>query len=189
MINLDNGTVERWLGSAEEFSYDFIRYLHLYMHAIGVHADFVRAEVEDAHREWATICNHWQTHLFEQDVESLSYTKIFSVLLFCLSKRTFIENLSTYVNAGRRSDPVFNGTDIEQQEARDDFLGAPEAIASFDFCINIMNFYEERRIDREDPFQPKLTEAMRHDMIYFLGSPPADALAVYMALKAIYTRD
>lgn len=190
MIELNENTVEAWLDDAEKFTYDFMRYSVCCVRTVGVEPTFSRQVLYEAHKEWVETCTDWKNHRFHYGVESLSYTKIFAILLHCLSKRTFVTAMEEHVANDHRSEFEFNGSPQERAEAAQDFLGAPDVICALDFSIQVLCFYEVHRLGRREKFDPRLTESVRHDLIHFLvGSEPHSALSVYMAIKPIFSRD
>ncbi|TBA76697.1 hypothetical protein ELH53_29630 (plasmid) [Rhizobium ruizarguesonis] len=188
MIELTENTVDVWLSDAEAFTYDFMRYADACAKSVGMSLSFSRADLTESHREWATMCGEWKAHRFEQGVESLSYTKIFSILLYCLTRRTFVTEMRKYSSSGRRSDFDFDGSLEERSEAAADLSGAPEAVSALDFCVAVNGFYEQARVDRNEIYSPRMTMSVRHDLIHLITTGTPTALDVYMAIKPIFSR-
>jgi hypothetical protein len=189
MITLTRETIFEWLSDSDKFSYEFMRHSIECRRAIGINLSFIRTELLKAHEEWVETCDIWKATYFQQDVESLSFTKMLAILLYCLSKRTFISEMKNYEQTGHRSEHSFGGSEADLEEERADFVGAPEIVCALDFCLSAINFYEANRIDKIEPFEFRLTPSARHDLIHVLGSHGQDAMSVYIALEALYARN
>lgn len=188
MVRLSKGTVEQWLANCEEFSHCFMEYTFTWHHAVGADLDLLAEHIKEAHAEWTSVVAEWRTQRFRQETEGLSYTKIFAILLYALSKQRYVGEMREY-EPFRQPRPEFNGTEEERRCYLDDLLGAPEAVSAFQFCVSVLNFYESNRLDRKTPFEFRLTESGRHDLLVLLTGADATATAVYMALEGLYSRD
>lgn len=188
MLSLEFDTVEKWLEDAETFSYEFMRYSMINYRAAGMDVTFDRPAVEAAHAEWQATVSHWQNHLFRRDTESLSYIKIFAILLWCLSKQSYIQQIRTYSAGARRSEYEFNGDEKLREALVEDFLGAPEVICAIDFCMAVIGAYEEARTDRLTPYVWRLTKSFRHDLIVVLTGGEINPQHVYVMLEANFAR-
>lgn len=188
MVILSNDTVETWLQDREIFSHDFMEYSFAWHHAVGADIHLVRQEIEAAHDEWVEIVTDWKNNRFRQGATHLSYIKTFAILLSCLSKRTFCGEMKEYV-AFRDAAPIFSGSDELKKEVMADLLGAPDIVTALEFCIGVLNFYEQRRIDKKDPFSFRMTESSRHDFIVALSRKQMSPDSVFLALENLYARD
>lgn len=188
MITLTNTTVDEWLSVASSFSYDFSHFALLQHRALGVDIEFVSPEIEAAHAEWVATVHQWRNTLFRQDTESLSYTKIFAILLWSLSQRQYLGDIRKFVPTGHREDPIFNGPEEMRAAIVADLLGAPEIVSAIDFCIPVLAFYESKRTDRIEPYQFRMTPVLRHDLIVLLSTEKPSPLAIYLVLEAIFGR-
>jgi hypothetical protein len=188
MVILRKNTVETWLRDSGDFSYDFMHYSFEWHHAIGVNLELSRPEIIEVHSKWVETVTEWQTQKFRSETESLSYTKIFAILLWALCQRPYVNEMTQF-NSHRQDTPTFNGTPEQKAEMVSDLLGAPEAVTAFQFCIAVLNHYEAQRIDRKTAFEFRMTEQGRHDLLVMLTSKEVSPIAVYLALEGIYSRD
>jgi hypothetical protein len=188
MLELNASTVDEWLTKEGQFSYDFRRHSLVNYRAAGMDVTFSEEILTKVHLEWTALVSHWQNHLFPEDTHSLSYIKIFSILIWCLSKEPYIIDIHEYIPGIKRSEFEFNGSDDLKKLVVEDFLSAPEIICALDFCIPVIKAYERVRSDRFTPFEDALTNSFRHDLIYMLNSGEITALQVYLALEGKFSR-
>jgi hypothetical protein len=188
MLELNANTVDRWLADGGLFSYDFRRYSLVNYRAAGMDVSINEEVITKVHLEWLALFSHWQNHLFQEGTHSLSYIKIFSILIWCLSKEPYITDIHEYIPGTRRSEFEFNGSDDLKKLVVEDFLSAPEIICALDFCLPIIKAYESVRTDRRSPFDGNITASFRHDLIYMLSSGEITALQVYLALEGKFSR-
>lgn len=188
MVRLTNDTVEAWLDDCEAFTLAFMEYTFEWHHAVGADLELLRSEIESAHADWIGTVTEWRNNRFQQETESLSYTKIFAILIWALCNRTYIGEMKEYVPF-RHQPPEFNGTEAERLACRADLLGAPEAVSALQFCLSVLNFYEANRLDKRPPFAFRMTESGRHDLLVMLTSKEAGPTSLYIALEGFYARD
>lgn len=188
MVYLNGSTVDTWLCDREAFCLAFMEHTFTWHHAVGADLELLREQIREVHGEWVAIVHEWQAQRFRSETESLSFTKIFAILLCVLSKKQYIGEMKAY-ETFRKPAPEFAGTDEQKQALLEDLLGAPEAVSALDFCLAILNFYESKRLDRRTPFQFRMTESGRHDLLVMLTSGDANPTAVYLSLEGFYARD
>jgi hypothetical protein len=160
MVELYNRTVETWIEDGESFCLDFMKYSFSWHHPVGADIDLLREEIRKAHAEWVEVRHEWQMQNFKQEAASLSYTKEFGILLWALSRHPFCGEMRPF-----------------------------EVVTAMQFCLSALSFYENRRTDRKTPFVFRMTEAGRHDLIMALSEKKSDALATYLAIDALFSRD
>jgi hypothetical protein len=187
MVLLNEHTVDEWLKDRDAFCLAFMEYSFAWHHAVGADLELLRAKLEEAHARWATIVQEWKTNRFRQEAASLSYTKVFGILLWVLSETPFVGAMADY-EPFRQPAPEFAGTDEDRAYLRNDLLGAPEVVTAFQFVVAVLNFYESKRIDRKTGFVLRITEGARHDFLVMLHAREVSPLAVYMTLEAFYSR-
>ncbi|MCW1842923.1 hypothetical protein [Prosthecomicrobium hirschii] len=186
MIPFNSDTLEVWLSDYEAFNYDFKRFCFLQFRAFSVRAKFVPNMLREAHTEWVRQRDSWLAVEAHPETEELSHIKVVSLLLTSLN-RYFIESL--YEHEYNEDEKVhIDLPSREYQSAREDLIAVPEAILAFDFCLNIIYWYEFNRVDRSAPFESRLTADMRHDIITYLVNGGVDPKAVYLILKALFNR-
>lgn len=188
MFILDSNTVKTWLHDKETFSHEFMEYAFRWHHAVGADITLKREVIEEAHAEWFDVVEEWKKVKFRQGAENLSYTKSFAILLWCLCKRRFCGEMREYAPF-RKPAPEFPGSDELKADILRDLLGAPEVVTALEFCIGILNFFEQRRNDRNSAFAFRMTEGGRHDLIVALASDKMSAEAVFLVLESLYARD
>ena len=185
MVRLGKETIETWLADRDSFCLAYMEYTFSWHHPVGADLELLRSEIEESHAEWVATVTEWRTMRFRQETESLSYTKIFAILLCALCKRKYIGEMKPY-EPFRRAMPEFQGTDEQRQAILEDLLGAPEAVSALQFCLAVLNHYEQKRLDRKTPFVFRMTEQGRHDLLVLLTGDEPSPIAVYLCLESLY---
>jgi len=58
----------------------------------------------------------------------------------------------------------------------------------FQFVIQLIDWFEVARTDRNDPFVSRLTPDLEHDLMVYFESQKQDELSTFLILKALYSR-
>jgi hypothetical protein len=187
MIPFKETTLYEWLIDYESFQYEFKRFCVEITQAFDLDCRFDNNTLALAHKKWREDCEIWRTQHFDEAAEHLSHIKVAPLLLHHLSRAPFIAALFDHAFT---SDPHyrFSGDDSQKAEARSDLVAAREAILSLDFCISIICWYEERRIDRVERYRFNMTVEFRHDIISYLLARGDDPKALYLILEALFLR-
>jgi len=185
MIRFRESTLYGWLSDYDSFADSFKRYIVYITQAFGLDCRFDENTLHEAHRKWAEDCEIWRKQHFKEESEALSHIKLTALLLHHLSRVPFISALYEHEYTSDLH-YEFAGTDAQKQEARDQLVAAREVILSLDFCISVICWYEERRIDGEYRFN--MNVEFRHDIISFLVARGADPKPLYLILKALFMR-
>jgi len=80
------------------------------------------------------------------------------------------------------------GNQAQLKAARDDLVAARDVVLAFDFCLAVICWYEENRIDRKELFVLRLKLELRHDILSYLVSRQTDPKAVYLILESLFIR-
>lgn len=180
-------TLYEWLTDYDGFSYEFKRFIFQITQAFGLDCRFDSNTLRLAHAKWKEDCEVWRTQHFAGEADALSHIKVAALLLHNLASSPFIAGLYDH-EFTTEPEYHFSGTPEQYDEARQDLISAREVILSLDFCISIICWYEERRIDRTDPHVFRMTVDLRHDIISYLVSRQSEQKAVYLILKALFIR-
>jgi hypothetical protein len=180
-------TLYEWLSDYDSFSYEFKRFVFQITQAFGLLCRFDENTLKLVHEKWNEDCEIWRTQHFDGEADALSHIKLSALLLHHLSASPYISGLFKH---DYTSDLhyQFSGTTEQLEEAKQDVVSAREAIFSLDFCISVICWYEERRIDRIEPHIFRMTPDLRHDIISYLVSRNTDQKAIYLILKALFIR-
>src|SRR5258708_5270754 len=57
------------------------------------------------------------------------------------------------------------------------------------FVTVVINWFEKARTDRIQAFEFRMTIDLSHDIVVYLSSDRKEPTAIYLILKALYTRD
>lgn len=187
MISFERDTLYDWLSDYDGFSYVFKKYCVYISQAFAVDIRFDSNTLKLAHEKWAEECEIWRTQHFPDEAEALSEIKVASLLLLHLATAPYVATLvpHTYTSDLHY---VFAGSKEQYEEARADLIAAREVILALDFCLSIVCYYEENRIDRVEDFVMRMTPELRHDIISYLVSRQADSKALYLILNALFVR-
>lgn len=189
MIRIDNETIDKWFENYDHFKYDFKRYLFIYCKALGIYPVFDDNILKVVHDNWAATIEYWAVALVANGTTKLSHLKILSVLLAQLVKLAWIRELRPFDIQSENLDYHFSGSLSEFDEVRADIVNGREAYLGLDFILNVINAFEAGRLDKETPFTFRLTEDLRHDIMIYLRSDTVDPIALFLIIKAMYTRD
>lgn len=188
MIPIKEDTVYAWTRDYDSFSDQFKRFCVFITQAFNLDCRFEENELKLVHKKWIDECEIWRTQHFGKKADALSHIKIVALLLHHLSRAPFIASLSEYEYNDAKLKYEFTGNPEQKKEAADDLIAAREIILSLDFCISVICWYEENRIDRVEPFKFKMTVEFRHDIISFLVARGNDSRALYLILEALFLR-
>lgn len=189
-MSLSEQCLDDWLADKGAFRLALLEFSWPLSKVLGYSFEFDQAAIETAHLNWHARCQLWQQERVSQTSTKLSHIKIMSLLLFSLASVKWIRRVHEFDNSGDGRDaPSYNGTDAEREEARKDFNAARGTYLAFQFVIGVINWFEKYRKDRQQPFEFRLTTDLEHDLMVYLLSETRDELALYLMLKALYTRD
>jgi hypothetical protein len=187
MIRFTPETLYGWLSDYDSFSYEFKRFCFQIGQAFGLSLEFDSNTLKLAHQKWHEDSEIWRTQHFPNEADALSHIKLVALLLHHLSSSPFFSGVYEH-DFQKDPDYRFAGNEHHFQEARGELIAAREAILSLDFCLSIICWYEERRIDREQAFEFRMTRDLRHDIISHLVSRKTDPKSLYLILKALFIR-
>ena len=186
-VRLDAGCLDRWLSDFDAFRYDFLRHCHGLSKAANYYFEFDQKSLERAHTAWCKNCREWQEHRLE-GAGQLSHIKIGALLLNELAREEWIRDLFEY-KPDPKDDYTFAGTPEELTEVRRDINSGRGTYFAFQFVIGVLNWFEASRIDRHSSFIFRMTPDLEHDLMVYLLSRTHEEMAIFLALKALYSRD
>jgi hypothetical protein len=187
-IQFGPSTLYDWLSDFDSFNYEFRRFCFQIGQAFGLDLQFDGNTLRLVHQKWHDDCENWRTQHFPgEPAAALSHIKVSALLLHHLSAAPFFSAVYDHEYTSDLN-YTFCGSPAQYDEARSELIAAREAILSFDFCLAIICWYEERRIDREQAYTFRMTRDLRHDMISYLVSRKTDPKALYLILKALFIR-
>lgn len=187
MIEFSAEKFDTWQQNFDIFEYDFKKYCFLLFRAYKVHADFVPKVLSQIHSQWVENVEHWLQTETSPNTVRLSHLKRAALLLNALVSLEYLTNFVEH-EYDEEEKVTFRGTAAQYTESRQDLIDAREAVISLDFVLNIIDYFEKNRIDREEEYTVRLTFDMRHDLIGYLLSGHAEEKALYLILKALYLR-
>jgi hypothetical protein len=187
MIPFGPSTLYDWLSDYGSFNYEFRRFCFQIGQAFSLDLQFDGNQLKLAHGKWHDDCEDWRTHHFPGQATAISHVKMAALLLHHLSATPFFSGVYDHAFSSN-PDYRFVGTPAQFEEAKAELVAAREAILSLDFCLSIICWYEERRIDREQAYEFRMTRDLRHDIISYLVSRNTDPKALYLILKALFIR-
>lgn len=186
MIPIDEKSIDHWLEDFRAFNYDFKKFCFMQMRAFSVHAEFASGALENIHAAWKRDCEDWLENETHPSTSSLSHIKIAALLLANLNKPFLLD---MYDYEYKDAEPVELAISEEKAAAaRADLVDGREAVLALDFCLAVVDWFESNRVDRKSAYHISLTEDMRHDLLVYLLGEPVDKKAVYLILKALFTR-
>lgn len=184
---LATNTLDEWLESFDSFEYALNFYTKNFAKAFGLYFDSDRAFLEVAHRNWRAECELWEKTLLMPNSNGLSHLKTVAILLHSLIAQDWVLKLREF-DGGDRDGFDFTGNDAEREETRKDINGGGGRFLGFTFVIAVIDWYEAGRTDKVEAFVPRITDDLAHDLMVYLSSGKADAVAIFLILKALYVR-
>ncbi|MCJ2056856.1 hypothetical protein MKL09_09845 [Methylobacterium sp. J-048] len=177
--------LDRWLGSFDNFRPDFLDFCWTVSKSLGFEFEFSQDILRAAHEGWAASHDMWLAERMGSDTSGLSHIKIMGLLLHQLCRAQWVKEIREYKGSALE----FNGTAQERDETAKDFLGGPEAFFSLQFVLQIINWFEAARQDKTEPFNPRMTEDMAHDLMFYLVNGHHTEVSSVLILKGLYIRD
>jgi hypothetical protein len=181
--------LDQWLASFDDFRYEFLRHCTLLCKVCGYYFDFNQQLLEIAHKNWKAQCDLWQASRIMKDSSHLSHLKIAAILIQELSDVEWVTNLYEYDPSSEILNVDFSGTSEEREEVRKDINAGRGTYLGFQFVMQVLNWFEQARIDRAQPFIFRMTSDLEHDIMVYLLSEYRNAMAIFLTLKALYVRD
>lgn len=186
MIPIDANSLDRWIEDFDAFNYDFKKFCFLHMRAFSVHADFAPGALEAIHATWKRDCEDWLENEAHPSTSNLSHIKIAGLLLASLRTAFLLDMYDYEYKDAERVMLAISGD--RAAAARADLVDGREAVLALDFCLAVVDWFEANRVDRKSEYVVTLTEDMRHDLLVYLLGEQVDKKALYLILKALFTR-
>ncbi|UQR61632.1 hypothetical protein LRP30_33140 [Bradyrhizobium sp. C-145] len=187
MISFEPDTLYDWLSDYDSFAYAFKRYCFQITRALSLAIDFDSNTLKLVHEKWSADCEIWRTQHFPQDTEALSHAKVGALLLYNLALNPYISTVRLH-DFNEELQYRFTGNAAQLEAARADLIAAREVVLAFDFCLAVICWYEENRVDRKELFVLRLTPELRHDILSYLVSRQTDPKAIYLILECLFIR-
>ena len=189
MLELTPECLSRWKSSFDDFRYDFLSFCHPLTKAGGYYLFFNQALMNTAHSSWVAECERWEAAYIMPDSNGLSHLKTLSILLYCFACVEWVRDFEEFDPESERDGYIFNGSSEDYEEFRGALNAGRGTYLVFQFCIQVINWYEAGRIDRRQKFELRLTHDLEHDIMVYLLSERRDPMAIFLFLKALYVRD
>lgn len=187
MIEFAADTLYDWQSDYDAFNYAFKRFCFQIAQAFSLDVQFDSNALKLVHEKWAADCEIWRTQHFPGETAALSHIKVAALLLHNLSISPYIGQVKPHqFNSERHYS--FSGSAAQLEEAKADLVAARDVVLALDFCLSVICWYEENRIDRVEAFVFRMTPDLRHDVLSYLVSRQTDPKALYLILKALFIR-
>jgi hypothetical protein len=189
MLVLTTDCLDRWAQSFDDFRLDFLHYCHPLTKAGGYSFTFNQSVMKAAHERWVEACSTWEKAFIMPNSQGLSHLKMMALLLHALSCEEWVRELCDFDSELERDGHVFTGDEDDLEEFRRDINAGRGTYLAFQFCTQVINWFENGRIDRKQPFEVRLTNDLEHDFMVYLLSERREPMAIFLILKALYVRD
>ncbi|WP_020694990.1 hypothetical protein [Reyranella massiliensis] len=186
-LQISPTTIDDWLKDEEAFCYDFLRAQHFIVQSVGYAINPSSKALKEAHRAWKARCDEWLNGKMADPGKPLSLMKVLAILLYELCEAQWIRSLEEFDE--EKAPAPFAGTDDEKQEVRNDIAAGREAYLALQFVVVLINWFEKARTDRIQEFEFRMTLDLSHDIMFYLTGAQKEPIAIYLILKALYTRD
>jgi hypothetical protein len=195
MLDIAPDSVERWAEDTDCFIDAFVVISTALFRTVGIDVTFSRVILTEVHGIWVEEKKRWENNLFPTENHNLAEIKVLSIMLWALTRKGFIIECRDYepeIGDATYEFKSMDGLEVHRDriksEAKSDFLNAPDIICALDFCLVVINAFEEVRTDRLTELDPFLAPEFRHNLIYYLKQSDVSALSVYTTLEANYSR-
>jgi hypothetical protein len=163
-------------------------------HRSGLKFDLSEAQLAAAHTAWKQDMGLWLAHLLPAKTKELNHLKTIAILLAKLCEFGVISVSGPGAPKPKRSQTVAEHELIPKPTP----LPAPEVKKFKDggchyvawlIAYHVCEFFEERRTDRIDAYESRLTEEFEMDMVSALMSAKVSAQSISLILSALFLRD
>lgn len=189
MLQLSADCLDRWLANFDDFRYEFLQQCTVLCKVAGYQFAFNQELLRIAHENWKAECDLWRASRIMPDTELLSHIKIGAILLDELARVEWVRDLFEYDPTSERLEFEFAGTNEEREEVRKDINAGRGTYLAFQFVIQVLNWFEQARIDRQQAFVFRMASDLEHDIMVYLLSEYRNAMAIFLIFKSLYVRD
>lgn len=187
--HLTEDCLDRWMQDFDTFRVEFLQQCFFLTKAVGYYFDFDQSKLKAAHDSWRSTCELWEKSYVMPDSTGLSHLKIMAILLVQLAKVEWVRNVYEFDSGSEERKFEFAGTAEEREEVRRDFNSGRGTYLAFQFALQVLNWFEQARDDRLQPFEDRLTTDLEYDLMVYLLSERRDEMATFLIFKALYARD
>lgn len=179
------GTLQFWRRDYEAFSVFFLARARKHVNRHGYFIKIDHEALRIGHAGWAAACDLWQKERVPSDSGPLSHLKVLSLLLHHMVQVDWAPEL---FDALPRNPTMWAGREDALDHIRKCINAGRGDYLTFQFVISLINWFEEGREDRSEPFVFRLTPDLEHDLMVYFCSEQQDELSTYLILKALYSR-
>lgn len=179
-------TLQDWQSDPERLTQAVGALARRLAHSVGYLISIDDEKLAIAHRNWVARCEFWQPERVKNG-QPLSEMKKLALLLFQLASVDWVgEIVETTTEPSEVS--RYRGNIPLWEAIRKGICSGPEAYFGLQFVVQVINRIERARQDRVEVFRFRLTPDLQHDILVYLHSDAKDDLALFLILKALYSR-
>jgi hypothetical protein len=179
--------LQNWQTDYDDFATLFVRRAHILANSVGYEIRPNHERLKTAHAAWAAACKHWKEEKIDPQSHDLSQIKVLGLLLHHFVSTDWCPDLFEG-GTGAPESTRWKGKEHIKEYVRKCIANGRGQYLTFQFVIQMINWFETYREDRTDEFKFRLTPNLEHDLMVYFASDKQDELSTFLILQALYAR-
>jgi hypothetical protein len=181
-LDIGRNSIHLWQANFDLFHREFDEFTQDKLHSFNTCFEFDIDQLRMIHQQWVVDCDDILKNGFSKTVLELSDVKMMALLVAVMSSYRFIKVLEGDL-----------GKDTELAiEERQDFLKASELVLSFDFALNVIDWFETHNPHKKKDLVATgfdLPFSVRNDIFQTIDSHKEDRKTIVCSIfYALYKR-
>lgn len=183
--------LDDWMKSYDAFFEGFMGIIQPFVKSAECWAVWDSDALRAAHAGWVAECQEWETNRLMPNSNGLAELKIFAILMHHLALVPWVKEVTEfdYENSTDARHYDFAGAPEDKSEVRADIAAGRGGYLGYQFCMNLIRWFERQRDDKVQEFCFRMTDALEHNFLSYLLSERRDSMAIYLFLEALFVRD
>jgi len=177
--------LRNWQTDFDDFATFFVRRAQILANSVGYQIGPDYERLRTAHAAWAAACKHWKAEKVDPKSPGLSQIKVLGLLLHHFVSTDWCPGL---FEGGTGASKRWEGKDRVREHVRNCVAHGRGQYLAFQFVVQLINWFETHRTDRDDQFVFRLTTNLEHDLMVYFASDKQDELSTFLILQALYAR-
>jgi len=183
--------LDEWMESYEAFFGGLMRCIQPFVKSSGYWIEWDTSALKAAHAGWVAECKEWESTRLMPNSNGLAELKVFAILMHHLALVPWITTLTEFdfENSSDADRYSFLGDEKDRAGVRADINAGRGAYLGYQFCMNLVRWFERQRTDKRQAFVFRMTDELEHNFLSYLLSEKRDSMAIYLFLEALFVRD
>jgi hypothetical protein len=181
-IEIGRNSIHMWQADFDLFLKEFGIFTDEKLNSFNTLYLFNSIQLRSIHQQWVVECEDLLKHKFVDTIDELSDVKMMALLVAVMSSYEFID---TY-----EGDIAGEASSITKERLH--FLRAPELVLSFDFALNVIDWFETHNPAKPPDYTTSgfyLPIKVVNDIFQTISSHPADRKTIVCSIfSALYRR-